>query len=291
MRKFIFLLFLIIFPVYANEFKAQVVNKKIFVGDIIKYKITFPFPKEKIIFEENEFSPFELIKKEKKYKNGKTSFIFGLSIYKTGKFKIPALKFKTTKNGKEDTITIPPKEITVISVLKNSKDLKLKDIKPVAVITEKTYIPFYAATGILLLAILYFLFKKQKNKKPTDKITIEKKLPAHETAYKKLSELMQKELIKKGKLKDFAFELSEIIREFLGERYKFDSIELTSDELINYLKKEPSFNREYLTVINNFLEDTDIIKFSKIETEVKELENLTKLAFKIVNDLKQEIND
>ena len=71
----------------------------------------------------------------------------------------------------------------------------------------------------------------------------------------------------------------------------FDSIELTSGELLVAIKQEAKFNREYLVVISNFLEDSDLIKFSKIEPLTEEIENTTKLAFKIVDDLKIKIMD
>ena len=92
-------------------------------------------------------------------------------------------------------------------------------------------------------------------------------------------------------MKEYFFVLSEIVREFIGNRYDFDSIELTSGELLVAIKQEAKFNREYLVVISNFLEDSDLIKFSKIEPLTEEIENTTKLAFKIVDDLKIKIMD
>ncbi len=298
MKKIILLILLLTLNniAFANtDIKQEILNKNIRVGDYIKYKITIPLDNGTITFKTKDFSPFDLINKSQKITPDKKSveYLFTLSIYETGEQIIPELKFIKIKDKNESEIIIPKKKITVNSVLKadNNKNQGIKDIKPTVSITEKTYLFIYIMIGVLLIIIIYYILKKQKNKKKKEIITIEKKLPAHEIAYKKLSELINQELIKKGKIKEYVFILSEIIREFIGNRYDFDSIELTSDELLSYIRREPKFNREHIPVINNFLEDSDIIKFSKIEATNEELEQLTKLAFKIVDDLKINIMD
>ncbi len=281
--------------IFANSnIKQEVLNKNIKVGDYIQYKITIPLEKSTITLKTKDFSPFDLISKSQKLTKDKksTEYILKLSIYETGPQTIPELKFIKIENKKESEITIPSKKIMVNSVLKkDEKNTRIKDIKSTVSVKEKTYLFIYILIGVLIIIIFYVIIKKQKKKKKKEIIIIEKKLPAHEIAYKKLSELINKELIKKGKIKEYVFMLSEIIREFIGNRYNFDSIELTSDELLKHIKQDAKFNREYITIINNFLEDSDIIKFSKIEATNEELEQLTKLTFKIVDDLKINIMD
>lgn len=291
---------LLIFTIFSatifasSNIKQEVLNKNIRIGDYIQYKITIPSEKSTIALKTKDFSPFDLISKSQKQTKNKKyiEYILKLSIYETGPQTIPEIKFTRIENKKESEITIPSKKIIVNSVLKNDKkNATIKDIKSTVSVKEKTYLILYVLIGILIVIIFYIIIKKQRKKKKKEIIVVKKKLPAHEIAYKKLSELINKELIKKGKVKEYAFMLSEVIREFIGNRYEFDSIELTSDELLKHIKQEPKFNREYLTIINNFLEDSDIIKFSKVEATNGELEQLTKLTFKIVDDLKINIMD
>jgi len=296
MKLFFLLLMISTTIIFANNnIKHEILNKKILIGDLIEYKITIPVDSSSITLETKDFSPFELISKTQKFndKNKSVEYTIKLSIYETGKQIIPQIIFSELRNKKENKITVPEKEIFINSVIKNIKDenLKIKDIKSTVSIKETNYLLIYILVGVLVIVIIYITLKKRKKKKKKEIIVIEKKLPAHEIAYKELSELINKDLIKTGKIKEYTFILSEIIRDFIGNRYDFDSIELTSGELLNHIKQEATFNRKYITIINNFLEDSDIIKFSKIEATNEEIEGLTKTAFKIVDDLKIKIMD
>jgi hypothetical protein len=297
MKVNIFLLLIISNIIFAN-IKQEISNTNILVLDEINYKITIPIEdNDSISLKTNDFTPFELISKSNKNieidKHKFVEYTFKLSIDKIGKQIIPEIKFSKIKNKIETEIIAPSKEITVNSVLKNNndKDLQIKDIKSTISIKEKNYTILYIVIGTLLLIVIFIFLKKIKKKVKKEVIIVEKKIPADEIAYKKLSELINQELIQKGKVKEYFFILSEIIREFIGNRYNFDSIELTSNELTSYIGQESTFNREYLVVINNFLEDSDIIKFSKIQATNEEIEKITQTAFKIVDDLKIKIMD
>ena len=274
-----------------HPIKQEVLNNDILIGDIIKYKVTIENAENEIItIKTSDFSPFELIRKSRKLKKDNSiEYLFELSVYETGEQVIPEIKLTV----KENEIIIPSKKIIVKSVLKNkdNKKLGIKDIKETVSVKENSYFLAYLFSGLFLLFILFVIFRKLKNKEKIAPIVIVEKLPAHEIAYKKLSELINLNLDKQGRLKEYFFILSEIIREFVGNRYDFDSIELTSGELISHIKSEPTFNRDYMIVINNFLEDSDLMKFSKIEATNQEIEEITKLAFKIVDDLKIKIMD
>jgi len=300
-KLFQLMFLLIIFLNFSNlllaksKAESKILNEKILVGDNIKYKIIIPNPEKNVIsLNSMDLSPFDLIKKSQlTTKDNKVEFLLELSIYEIGKQTIPELKFIISGEKNETELVIPSKELVVGSVLNKAdeKGLAIKDIKDSILIKEKSYFIIYLLLGVLSFIILFFVFKKWSEKEKSTPVIIEEKIPADEIAYKKLSELINQDLIKKGKVKEYFFLLSEIVREFIGNRYDFDSIELTSGELVSAIKTEAKFNREYLVVINNFLEDSDLIKFSKIEPLSEEIENTTKLAFKIVDDLKIKIMD
>ena len=290
-KLFQLMFLLIIFLNFSNlllaksKAESKILNEKILVGDNIKYKIIIPNPEKNVIsLNSMDLSPFDLIKKSQlTTKDNKVEFLLELSIYEIGKQTIPELKFIISGEKNETELVIPSKELVVGSVLNKAdeKGLAIKDIKDSILIKEKSYFIIYLLLGVLSFIILFFVFKKWSEKEKSTPVIIEEKIPADEIAYKKLSELINLDLIKKGKVKEYFFLLSEIVREFIGNRYDFDSIELTSGELVSAIKTEAKFNREYLVVINNFLEDSDLIKFSKIEPLSEEIENTTKLALKL----------
>ncbi len=79
----------------------------------------------------------------------------------------------------------------------------------------------------------------------------------------------------------FYFAVSEIIRDYLGGRYGFDSLELTTDELIAELRRQAG--RELvLGEIQGWLSACDLVKFAKISPSAAEARGALESAIRIV---------
>lgn len=268
---------------------SKILNNDIFIGDIINYEIIVDKKdkKDSFFIKKPSFSPFELIDISEKNSDTNSIFNVKLTIYKVGNFEIPKIDILAYYQDKNSNITIPKKEIIIKSLLSDGENIDIADIKNNIPIKEKTYIFLWIIGGIITLLIAFAIFKILQYKRKIIKESIE--LPpraANEIAYEKLSLLISKKLIQKGEYKKYYFELSEIIREYLGNRYQFDSIELTSDELLTKLKQTLELSRAFIPTIENFLEDTDLVKFSKVTPEQLEIESVTQGGFKIVEELK-----
>lgn len=271
------------------SFKTDITNSEVFIGDIINYDILID-KKEKndsFFIKKPNFSPFELIDISETNSDKNYKFSIKLRIYKTGDSEIPSIDILAYHKDSNTNISIPKKEIVIKSLLTDTQNVDIVDIKSNTSIREKTYILFWILGVVLLLVIVFIIVKIYKYKKTLVKEAVE--LPpraANEIAYEKLSLLISKKLIQKGEYKKYYFELSEIIREYLGNRYKFDSIELTSDELLVKLKQTLELSRSFIPTIENFLEDTDLVKFSKVIPETSEVDSVTQGGFKIIEELK-----
>jgi hypothetical protein len=79
----------------------------------------------------------------------------------------------------------------------------------------------------------------------------------------------------------FYFAVSEVIREYLGGRYGFDSLELTTDELCAELRKR-SGRDLVLGEIQGWLSACDLVKFAKISPSAAEARGALEGAIRIV---------
>ena len=61
----------------------------------------------------------------------------------------------------------------------------------------------------------------------------------------------------------FYFAVAEIVRAYLGERYRFDALELTTRELIDALGARAPHLVEPGSAVVRFLDETDLVKFAK----------------------------
>lgn len=273
------------------KIEQKILNKEIFVGDVINYQIELITENNELVYlNPPNLSPFELIKinedKKEDINTKKTNHKFNLqlSIYKTGEFTIPSFELTYLKNNEQLKLDVLTQNVNVLSVIAQNEEVKdIKNLKNNISVKEKTYIVIWIGIAILIiliiLLIIYVVRYKLKAKK-SEKIVIKKS--ANEIAYEKLSKLLAKKYVENNEIKKYYFEISEILREYLGNQFNFESIELTTYELNNKLLNIMEIDRKYLPLITNFLEDTDLVKFSKFFPDKDEIERITKGCFSII---------
>ena len=214
-----------------------------------------------------------------------------------GSYILPSLKLSyKNKAGKDITLSSPEifvevkNEVSKTSKGTNNKNESggrklqesgLRDIKPLTIAPSKNLI--YLIGVILVLSIFGFLiyfFTKRKGSR-TDALPTQ---PPHERA------LLELENLKKGVSslsdysyrKSFYFSLSDIVRSYVEESYKFPAKERTQEEIkrdIDLLKSvEPSQQRIFLGI----LKEADLVKFANIEKSEEEGEGILQNAKKFV---------
>lgn len=95
--------------------------------------------------------------------------------------------------------------------------------------------------------------------------------PADEVALERLAALAAAGYLERGELKPYFVELSELLRVYVGARYRFDSVELTLHELTLALRRfdTPGLDEDELL---RLLEEADLVKFAKFTPERSEAE-------------------
>lgn len=117
-----------------------------------------------------------------------------------------------------------------------------------------------AVIGGIIFLIWYL--KKRKQNKPLFKGKPKPVLPPDVLAIQKLEELRLAKIWQQGKLKNYYTELTDITREYLEGRYRFDAMEMTSEEILDELKAQ-EVNSEALGKMKNVLQLADLVKFAK----------------------------
>jgi len=78
--------------------------------------------------------------------------------------------------------------------------------------------------------------------------------------------------------------VSEVIRDYLGARFGFDSLEMTTDELIDELKRHAGRDLAsfMVTEIQAWLSASDLVKFAKVSPTAAEARGALESAIRIV---------
>lgn len=195
------------------------------------------------------------------------AFKYLLTTYTVEPCSIPALPYIEVKEDGNDTLysdTIPMRIISVITA--NQGDtIKLKDIKPQQSAGKPSLLWLWIILGLALIAAgiflgRYFWIKSRKPPPPPPP------KPPYEEAIEALAMLENKQLITRGLLREYVFELSEILKRYMGRRFESNAAECTTEEILEWLQTAP-FDAKLIKPMEWFFDYTHPVKFAKVIPE------------------------
>jgi len=133
---------------------------------------------------------------------------------------------------------------------------------------------------LALLALLLWWLLGRKAKPP-----VLPSVPVHVRARQKLDEALA--LI--AQPKPFCVAVSDAVRWYLEERFRFRAPERTTEEFLRELKATDRLTKEQKESLGRFLEGCDLVKFARYEPGETELRDLHAAAVRLV--LETEPND
>jgi len=208
---------------------------------------------------------------------------YRLEPFLSGTFPIPVFTFQFTDvNSPEEKIyelTTEPIDIEVTSLLGEQRaELVIADIEDVVQMPEKSsYWPLWAlvAVGIITAVILWLYFRR---KGAIELIRIFK--PAHEIAYERLRVLVKEDLVKKGKIKEFYEQISDILRHYIEHRFNLRAPERTTEEFLIELATADVLDAADKADLGEFLKHCDLVKFAKHNPTTEQIQK----TFDLVKD-------
>jgi hypothetical protein len=216
-------------------------------------------------------------------------FYFQAQLFETGKAALPALRVDWRgPGGKSGSVTSEPIPLEIVSVLKGPEE-KPADLKPPAQLPPPPF-PWKAVgwglLAVALLAAAAILWKRRRRRAP-EAVAVRPGpvLPPHEVAYKELERLLASGLLREGKLKEFHVELAEIIKRYLSGRFQIDTLERTSEEVLDEMKKA-RVGTAATGLVREFLSETDLVKFAKYLPREDEVRASVDKAYRLVDQTK-----
>jgi hypothetical protein len=275
------------------SFRAELDKTEVLLGDEITLKvvITQPSGEEYVLPENPDFGKLKLIRKDEKRevhggaKVTKTvSFV--LAGYEMGEFTIAAMPVLSPEG--DTGFKTEEFKVKIVGQLKEGEQAELKDVAPPVKFYERTWIPLYVLGAIAALVGLVLLLRRYLRRKreaaAAAKLaaeTVEKRRPAHELALEAINALLAEDLLSRGQHRVFHFRISEIIREYVGARFAFDSLEMTTTELVEAVKSRYTAGLD-LDEFAEFCSMTDLVKFAKHLPTDSEVSRTVDMAFSIV---------
>jgi len=234
------------------------------------------------------FSVLDRKESEQDLGDGRVRHEFSLTIaaYEPGDKEVPAVEVTYLgKSGDVRTARTSPLPVKVTSLIANEPEPALKEATAPVVVLEENRPLIYGGLGLLaaaLGALVTWLIVRRLRARVIVRPGPPPR-PAHEIALEKLDRLGQYGFLEDADNRPFYFAVSEVVREYLGARVGFDSLELTTDELVEELRR--SAGRElgiHAGEIEGWLAACDLVKFAKISPSATEARGSLETALRIV---------
>lgn len=190
---------------------------------------------------------------------------YTVTSFDSGFYYIPSQRFESV----EDVAESRPMSLSVLTVEIDAESDDINDIKDV-MDAPFSWREFFKWMGIVLAVLLviaiiaYLVYRFVLHREvPILAPKPEPEIPAHVVALARLEEIKAEKLWQSGKVKEFYTELTDVLREYIDKRFGINAMEMTSDEIIALVRKNPDMD-EVRASLAQILELSDLVKFAKL---------------------------
>lgn len=276
--------------------KAEVDKAFLTIGEPLRYRVSVTrdpsieivsqiVPPSSDVFELKEARDFS----EKQGRQVVEGRQFVLTTYELGEFILEPVSVRyRTPAGIERTLQTNRLFITVQSVDTSGKPkTDIRDLKGTLELSRS----WLGLAFLLLIAFGggYFLWRHFHREEEREKAPSEPALSLEDRTLQQLNALFDSDLIRRGKVKEYFLELSEILRRYFEGRFEILAVESTTSEILLALKvKEVTLPLQ--EKIRETLEAADLVKFAKWKPTVPEILRINQLSKTIVEEARPKTN-
>lgn len=286
--KIILVLVFILRPaIYGQELKvtASFDTSRIYIGDQIDFTISIDQPAETVatlpFFKDTLTKNIEILAgpviDTTTNQGGRITIIekYLITSFDSGYYQIPPVfaEVKDENGLKRFYSDYSQLEVMRVRIAPADTTAKIYDIispyrAPLTIGEIFPWLLLAALAGALIWAAIRYLPRLKKDKAGV--VPIINPDPAHVIALRELEKLREEQLWQKGEVKSYYTKLTEILRQYLENRFSVFSLELTSYETLEALvrtgfKKDKSYEK-----LKSVLYGADLVKFAKYDPDAVE---------------------
>lgn len=266
-------------------------------GERLEYRVTLRYPSGYRVFFPTKPDLRPLLvdtrdpgKSERQEVSGQVTEIIAIPALavRSGALKTPAIEVPwqapaTGAGATSGTLTVPPLRLTVKSQFAGDTQFSVSPLPPARPLIEENT-PLELGLLVLAMMLLSALMTAVGLKVYRDRAARRApkiKVPAHVIALQRLEEFDRSERPETGQPSDIFAELSEILRQYLGARYRFAAIDMTTTELLAKLK-EIEVRGIAHEELASFADLSDLVKFARVPASAEELRKESAFVRRVV---------
>ena len=187
-----------------------------------------------------------------------------ITTFDEGIYYLPPLAVqRLSKDGVLDTLVFEPQKVEVMTMPVDTATFQPHDIKgvikyPVTFAEVAPWIAGGLGLAGLIALIVWLIVRYVRNHNPE----YVRKDPAHIVALRKLDKYRGNNMWVPEKQKEFYSGITDVLREYVAQRYGIAAMEMTTNEIFKNLKRTDA-PAELLDEMEDLFERADFVKFAK----------------------------
>lgn len=205
-----------------------------------------------------------------------------ITSFDSGTHYVPEIAVIINYNGINDTVRSRPIPITVNTVPPDS--LGLAPVKPI-ILEEVRWTDYliYAIPLLVILLLPFMIWIWSKRKKDEEEIESVVPLdPADVEALNRLEQLEKDKAWESESIKAYESEVSIILRRYVERQFSFPALEWTTGEIIQYFNKNEALSFVPVTILQDVLTQSDMVKYAKSNPGIDALKSQLKKSKEFV---------
>lgn len=148
-------------------------------------------------------------------------------------------------------------------------------------------VAWFCLLALLVGGMLAYVIWRLKNNKPIlRRIRNKRSLAPHKVAMQRIEQIKEEKIWQSEDSKEYYTRLTDALRNYLRERYGFNAMEMTSEEIISKLQEVN--DEESIAEMRELFRTADLVKFAKYITLINENDRNLVNAIAYINQTKQE---
>ncbi len=214
--------------------------------------------------------------------------VYTITSFDESLYALPALAVKVNgKTYKGGTAAL--KVITMdVDTLHPNEFFPPKDVQDNTFLWEEWSPWFWLSLLAVLLALagFYLVMRLRENKPIITRIKIVRHVPAHQRALTAIDKIKTDRMQASEDQKAYYTHLTDILRQYIKERFGFNAMEMTSSEIIEQLQQ--SGDQKMMSELKELFQTADLVKFAKHEALINENDRNLLSAVHFIDETKLE---
>lgn len=255
---------------------STISNRELSVGDRLLFSVSAIVPKGATVVPPDPASSFGTVtvkewnsKKHELSQADSIVFDYVITTYKAENCTIPSLSYMIENGTARDSLKTVAAPLTVIPLC-TADTVDIMDLKPQQIAGKRPLLWLWILLGALaivagILIARNFIKKLKKPLQPPPPI------PPYDEAIEALKTLEAKQYLMKGMVREYVFELSDILKRYIERSFTINAAEFTTEEMLAWLGISP-LDKSLRASMEWFFRAADPVKFAKYLPEQKAID-------------------